>query len=109
MTVKEFAEKYSLKVLSTGNETAQITGGFCGDLLSWVMAKSRSGQAWFTVMGNINSIAVASLNELAAIVLCQNAVLMSDAQNKAKEENIWVLSCPYSSFEMAGKLYEELK
>ncbi|MBQ3393652.1 MAG: hypothetical protein IJG64_00655 [Oscillospiraceae bacterium] len=104
MTVKEFADRFSLRVLSEG-EDRTINGGFCGDLLSWVMANARMDNAWFTVMGNINAVAVASLNDVACIVLCQNSRIMDNALEKAKEEEIWVLSTERSCFDIAGELY----
>ena len=107
MTIKEYIDRFSLKVLSEG-EDRTIKGGFCGDLLSWVMANARMDEAWFTVMGNINAVAVASLNDVACIVLCQNSRIMDNALEKAREEGIWVLSTPESCFEMAGSLYRIL-
>lgn len=107
MTVCEFASLYQLNCLSHGKDQL-IEGGFCGDLLSWVMTNAQRGHVWFTVMGNINAVAVASLNEVACIVLCQGSILSSDALKKAQEEEIWVLSTPLSAFELAGKLYHAL-
>ena len=61
MNVKEFAEKLDLKVLVEGDTEREITGCYIGDLLSWVMGRAPEDSAWLTVMGNINSIAVATL------------------------------------------------
>ncbi len=107
MTVNEFSKKYELTPLSLG-ENIEIHGGFTGDLLSWVMANARENNAWFTVMGNINAVAVASLNEIACIVMCQDSNMMPDALEKAKEECINVFSTKKSCFEMCGLLYNEL-
>ena len=71
MTVKELASKLSLTFLS-GEEISsrrEIDGCYCGDLLSWVMSKAKSGNVWLTVMGNINSVGVAALAELSCIIL----------------------------------------
>jgi len=40
MTVQELAEKLSLKILA-GRESLdrEVTGGYTGDLLSWVMSR----------------------------------------------------------------------
>ena len=108
MTVSEFIKKYDLKVLSQG-EDRPIEGGFCGDLLSWVMANARENNVWFSVMGNINAIAVASLNEVACLVLCQGSALAPEARQRARMEGITVLSTQTSCFEMAGMLYKDLE
>lgn len=107
MTVFEFGEKFNLKMLNKGTDR-EIVGGFCGDLLSWVMANAQENNVWFTVMGNINSIAVASLNDVACIVLCQGSSVNPDALKKATEEGINILSTEKSMFEMSGLLYKEL-
>ena len=65
MNVKEFAEKLDLKVLVEGDTEREITGCYIGDLLSWVMGRAPEDSAWLTVMGNINSIAVATLGRKA--------------------------------------------
>ena len=51
------------------NGDAQISGVYCCDLLSIVMGKAPAAAAWVTVMGNVNSVAVASLTEVGAIIL----------------------------------------
>ena len=108
MTVFEFCEKYNLTPLSKGTDR-RISGGFCGDLLSWVMANCQADNMWCTVMGNINSVAVASLNDIGAIVLCQGSRIMPDRLEKAKEEGINVFSTSAPCFDIAGRLYDELK
>ncbi|MEG1801543.1 MAG: hypothetical protein RR273_06150 [Oscillospiraceae bacterium] len=104
MTVSQLQQKFNLTYLSQG-EDIEIIGGFCGDLLSWVMANAQSGNAWFTVMGNINAIAVASLNDVACVVLCQNSQINDDALAKAKEQGINVLSTQKSVFSICGEFY----
>ena len=58
MTVAEFAEKYSMEVLSMPDPAREIKGGYMGDLLSWVMGRAKADQAWITIMSNQNIIAV---------------------------------------------------
>lgn len=108
MKVTQLCKLLDLKCLSEGTDT-EITGGFCGDLLSWVMSNAQSQTAWFTVMGNINAIAVASLNDIACIVLCQNSQIQENALQKAIEEKIYVFSTEKSAFECCGILYQNLK
>lgn len=106
MTILQLEKFLDLTCLSSGEDRA-ITHGFCGDLLSWVMANAQEGCAWFTVMGNINAIAVASLNDIGCIILCQNSTIQPDALEKAKAENIFVFSTPLTAFEASGKFYQE--
>lgn len=106
MTVKELSEKLNLKILVEGDEDREITGGYCGDLLSWVMGRAQSGDCWFTVMGNINAIAVAVLADCACIVLTENATLDNDAKARAEMQGVWVLATEENSYKMAKSLGE---
>jgi hypothetical protein len=81
----------------------EITGGFSGDLLSWVMANAKPGNCWFTIMSNLNSIAVATLVELSAIVFCDNVSLDEVILEKAAETRINVFTTELSVFEASIK------
>ena len=80
-------------------EEKEITGGFCGDLLSWAMGRAKEGDAWFTVMGNVNAVAVASLADCACIVLCHGAQLDEVARQRAQENGVQVLATGLPEFE----------
>ncbi|MBR2504069.1 MAG: hypothetical protein IKB62_08095 [Oscillospiraceae bacterium] len=109
MTVRQLQELLNLKCISEGSEDRELEGGFCGDLLSWVMGYGEYSQAWFTIMGNINAVAVASLHDMGCMVLCQNSTMQPDALAKAKEEGIWVFTTDMPTFEACGKYYEAIK
>ena len=92
MKVNELIEKLSLEVLCEGNTDSEITGCYSGDLLSWVMSKAKEGDVWLTVMGNINSVGVAVLADVACIVLTENAALDNDALSRAKQNDVIIVS-----------------
>ncbi len=104
MTVKELAEKLELNILVEGDLEREITGGYCGDLLSWVMSRCQSGDCWFTVMGNINCAAVAVLTDCACIVLTENAALDDDAKARAIQQDINILQSERNAYELAVEL-----
>ncbi len=108
MTVNNLVEKLNLEILVEGDLDREIKGGYCGDLLSWVMGRAQSGDCWFTVMGNVNAIAVSFLADCACIVLCENATLDKDAQDRAKLQDICVLASEESAYTLANKLGELL-
>ena len=66
MTVRQMIDEMQLTPLTCPDPERVVTGGYVGDLLSWVMGRARSGQAWITIMSNINTVAVASLADVAA-------------------------------------------
>ena len=104
MIVKELVEKLNLKILVEGDLDREITGGYCGDLLSWVMGRAQSGDCWFTVMGNINAIGVCVLADCACIVLCENATLDDNAKTRAEMQGVTILSSEENSYTLATKL-----
>lgn len=104
MTVRELTEKLNLKIFVEGEFDREITGGYCGDLLSWVMGRAQSGDCWFTVMGNINAIAVAVLADCACIVLTENAPLDDDAKMRAEMQGVTILATEENAYTMANKL-----
>ena len=71
MDVKELIEKLDLKVLCGEDFSKNINGCYCGDLLSWVMGRAKADDAWITIMSNINIVAVASLADVACIILAE--------------------------------------
>ena len=79
-------------------------GCYCGDLLSWVMGRAKADDAWLTVMGNVNAIAVASLADTAGIILVEDAVLDADAKARAEQQEIAVYGTSLPAFEIALKI-----
>lgn len=110
MTVRELAESLDYTILTGGSGLEnEVTGCYCGDLLSWVMAKAQSGDVWLTVMGNVNSIAVAMLTDCACIVLTELAPLDTDARLKAESHGITILTTHKNSCEGAVEICALLK
>lgn len=85
-----------------------ITGGYTGDLLSDVMGNSEEGQIWITMQAHKNVVAVASLKDIAAIVLVNSAQPDTDTIDHANNEKIPLLITPLSAFEISGRLHHLL-
>ena len=106
MTVGQLKEQLDLKELSKGNDAAEIMGGCVCDLLSWVMAHGVQNGVWITVQTHINIIAVATLLELACIVVPEGITVEQTTLDKAAEEGIAILGSEKSAFELAGLMYQ---
>ncbi len=106
MTVKELQEKLDLQIICNGSlaDTKNVTGCYCGDLLSWVMSRASEGDAWLTVMGNVTSIGVAVLAEVACIILTENAPADKDAIARAEENEVIILGTRKNSYEIAVEI-----
>lgn len=107
MTVKELIESRHFELIQEGRQTERgITVPYCCDLLSIAMSRAPEGCAWVTVMGNMNTLAVASLADAACIILAEGVRLDDAAQKKAEEQEITVLRAEQPVFETALQVYE---
>lgn len=110
MKVADLVKELNLTVFG-GNHGLEndISGGYSSDLLSDVMGNASAGDVWVTLQSHINVIAVASLNDLAAVILVSNHKPQQDALNKSNEEEIPLLGTDKSAFEISGIIYNLLK
>lgn len=107
MTVSQLASLINAKTLAAGDPDAAVENGYVCDLLSWVMARGAQGMAWITVQTHLNVIAVASLHDMACVILPDNILMDETVLNKAREEDIAVLSSPMNAFSICGLMYEK--
>lgn len=105
MTVKMLSDQLDLQVVA-GQEglNKEVKNAFVGDLLSLVMAHAKESDVWITVQGDVNSVAVAVLVNIPAIILTQGIVADKNMKQKADEEGIVILTTAKSSFEVAKAL-----
>ena len=107
MTVKDLIEKMNLTVFcGEQNLDREIRGGYVSDLLSDVMGFAQEGHVWVTLQTHKNVIAIASLKELACVVLVKGNQPDEDMLEQAKEEEIPVLGTTEQTFEVAGQIYK---
>ena len=107
MTVQGLIDQDIFEVINIGDNLDKvITKPFCCDLLSIAMGKAPADSAWVTVMGNINTLAVAVLTDIACIILAEGVVLDVPALDKAKIQNITVLRSDKPIFDTSLMVYE---
>jgi hypothetical protein len=85
-----------------------ITSVYCGDLLSHVMGSAPEGAAWVTVMNNINVIAVASLTDVACVVMAAGSLPGEDIIARADEQGIPLFASAEQIFDTALLLNKRL-
>jgi predicted transcriptional regulator len=109
MQVKDIISILDLKIFG-GNQglEREISGGYTSDLLSDVMGHADSGKVWITLQTHKNVIAIASLKELAAVILIKGLEPDADMLAQAEEEGIAVLGSNEQAFEVTGKLFNLL-
>ena len=108
MTVKDFIEKQNLKVLVEGELDREIDTCYIGDLLSWVMGRAKADNAWITIMSNINIVAVASLADVACIILAEGVELDSAVKETANAKGVNILTADMPAYETAMLLGSKL-
>ncbi len=107
MKLNEIVSALDLRVAAgAGRLETEVTGGYTSDLLSCAMAGASRGNLWVTLQGHLNVVAVASLNELAAVIVTEGKPVSADTASKAEEEGVVLLQTPLSSYQVVGRLWE---
>jgi len=83
----------------------EVKGGYVGDLLSDVIANSKENDIWITRQTHQNIVAVASLKDLAGIILVQGAEPAPETLEKAAKEGVPIMVSDMAAFETAGKVH----
>ena len=108
MNLQQIIDQLNLSVLTESKDFASIspTGGYSSDLLSCVMAGAKKGNIWVTLQAHLNIVAIAALNEVAAIIITENAQPDAASIARANEQGVILLSTPHATYEINGKLWE---
>lgn len=108
MKVADLIKKCGFQVLNEGEGSdREILAPYCCDLLSIAMGRMPANSVWVTVMGNVNTLAVATLADASCIILAEGSKLDEIALQKAKEEKITVLATELPIFDAALSIYQE--
>ena len=68
------------------------------------MSKMTEAAAWVTVMSNLNTLAVASLSDVACVVLAEGVAVEETMLQKAVQQEITVLRTELPIFDAALKI-----
>ncbi|MCK4395823.1 serine kinase [candidate division WOR-3 bacterium] len=106
MKLQDIVKKLNLDVRSAISRLdREISGGYASDLLSDVMAHSKKGNIWITLQIHQNIVGVASLKDLAGIIIVNGREPEEEALKKAEKENIPIMVTKLPAFEIVGRLY----
>ncbi len=104
MTVKELALALALEPICEADPDREITGGYTGDLLSWVMGNAQSGDAWITIMSNSNIVAVATLADTACVILSEGVRPDPGVTELAERKDVNIYRSEDSSFSLSARV-----
>ena len=104
-TVQELIHDLDLTVfhLEDGGR-AVCGGGDCGDLVNWEKGRSPPDGVWLTIMSNVNVAAVATLTDLACVILTEDVEPDPPLLQKARLQGVNLLGTPRSTYRCAVSL-----
>ncbi len=106
MKLTELVQKLNLSVRSAkAHLDREVTGGYASDLLSDVLAHGKEGDIWITLQIHQNIVGVASMKDLAGIILVNNREPEPETLEKAEAEKLPIMVTEMPTFELVGKLY----
>lgn len=84
----------------------EIRGGCGADLMSDVLASVKPQAVLLTGLCNIQVVRTAQMADISAIVFVRGKIPQAEIVDLAAEENIPLISSPFGTFELCGRLYE---
>jgi hypothetical protein len=107
MTLEELCHHLQLEVQAgPARLGTEVTGGYASDLLSCVMAQAQEDQVWVTLQSHPNIVAVASLVNLAGIIITEGMKPDAATIEKAEEQGVPILTTELTTFTVVGRLFE---
>lgn len=109
MKLQNLADKLLLHAVSYDKGlNKDVSGGYVSDLLSDVLANCSEGSVWITLQKHTNIVAVASLKNLAGIIIVGGRELEEEVLKQAEAKEVTIMTTPMSAFETAGMIYQLL-
>lgn len=86
----------------------EISNGYTSDLMSDVMANAEADSVLITIQAHKNTIAVASLVEAGAIIICNNRPVPAEMLEAAAQEKIALFKTTKNQFETSCEVGAKL-
>lgn len=107
-TVNQLIRRLELEIINLADGEREVSDGYTGDLLSWVMGRAGVDCAWVTIMSNQNVAAVALLADAACVILAENVSADEALLEKAKDQGVNLLKSDKGAYEICWKLHEAI-
>lgn len=105
MKIRQALDLVNARIVQDRFDDAEIETCYTSDLLSDVMANAGDATVLITIQAHKNSVAVAALNDIRAIVVCNNRPIPDDMTTAAADEGIGLLVTEKNQYEVSGLLY----
>ena len=98
-------EQLNLEVVTSGElVNREVAGGYASDLLSCVLRGAKKDFLWVTLQSHVNVVAIASLLNLAGIVITEGNRPAPETIAQAEKEKVILLLTPKNTFSVIGQL-----
>ena len=108
MKISEIAQFLNAECVQDSFADREIQGAYTSDLLSDAIANAIENGILITIQAHKNTVAVATLKDLAAIVICNNRPIPDDMIEAARAEGIAIFLTADDQYTVSGKLYKKL-
>lgn len=105
MKLSDIAQKLNLTPVFEDYTDCEVKAVYTGDLLSDVMGNGDEECVIITIQAHKNTIAVATLKDSPAIILCNKRPVADDMIQAAKDEGVALFVTSENQFVVSGKLY----
>lgn len=109
MTIADIGKIEKFECLQDRYEDREITDAYTSDLLSDVMANASEDSVLITIQAHKNTVAVATLVGVPAIVICNNRPVDVDVLETAANEGIAVFRTAENQFQTSNRIGKGLK
>jgi len=96
--ISDVMEIEKMECLQDRFEDGELSNAFTSDLLSDVMANAEEGSVLVTIQAHKNTIAVATLVGIPAVVVCSSRPVSDDVLEAAEKEGIAVFRTGENQF-----------
>ena len=105
MKLSEMKSNLDLTVL---HHDVEVKTAYTSDLLSDVMGNAPDEAVIITIQAHKNTLAVATLKDSPAIIICNGRPIPEDFLTAAKKEKVAVFLTNKNQYEVSGLLYKML-
>lgn len=105
MKLSELVATLGFTVVQDAYEDRELRGAYTSDLLSDVMANAEDADVLITIQSHKNTVAVATLVGVAAIIVCNDRPIPEDMVAAAKEETIGIFRSDRDQYHISGEVF----
>jgi hypothetical protein len=108
ISLQDIMDTLHLKLLTDVKDFTDIpvSIGYTSDLLSCVMTGAQDQCIWVTLISHSNIVAVASLLNVAAVIITEDAQPDETTIARANEQGITLFSTQHPTFHVVGHLWD---